>query len=498
MMHYKMTRPKALFSLLCGFLLCLVLFSPVLAAGTEKIRLDTSVPQKVTLTVGQSVIVESPAAIRKFALAAPEYADVTVLSPRQIYLIGKVPGATNATIWGVDGKIAAMLDIEIMPDVSRLKDKIHEMLPNEKDVKVTASHDALLLAGTVSNTANLSQVVALANAYAPRDKDGKSKVMNLLEVGGVHQVMLEVRVSEMSRTLMRRLGINFAYISEGGQVFGVSLLKSLSQVGSTVLNGPVLSPKDFSNTVGVGNTINGILRFSAGGATWTSFIDALKENGLTKVLAEPTLITTSGRTANFLAGGEYPIPVPQGGTTNTVTIEYKTFGVGLNFTPTVLSNNKISMEVKPEVSELDFTNAVALQGYVVPSLITRRVSTTIELADGQSFAIAGLLKEDLREVVSKFPVLGDIPILGVLFRSTSYQKNETELVIIVTPHLVKPVDMAKQTLPTDAFVDPNDFEFYLLGSLEGRGEPAKSKGAASPPRSDKGGLEGDFGHIAPK
>ena len=176
----------------------------------------------MTLTVGKSVIVESPAAIKKFALAAPEYADVTVLSPRQIYLIGKVPGATNATLWGVDGKISAMLDIEIMPDVSRLKEKIHEMLPNEKDIKVTASHDALVLAGTVSNTSNLSQVVALANAYAPRDKDGKSKVMNLLEVGGVHQVMLEVRVSEMSRSLMRRLGVNFAYISEGGQTFGIS------------------------------------------------------------------------------------------------------------------------------------------------------------------------------------------------------------------------------------------------------------------------------------
>ena len=497
-MNNKMTRPICAISVLCGILLCLVVFGPALAAGPEKIRFDASAPQKVTLMVGKSVIVESPAVIRKFALAAPEYADVTVLSPRQIYLIGKVPGATNASIWGVDGKIAAMLDIEIMPDVSRLKEKIHEMFPNEKDIKVTASHDAVVLSGTVSNAANLSQVVALANAYAPQDKDKKGKVMNLLEVGGVHQVMLEVRVSEMSRTLLRRLGVNFAYISEGGQVFGVSLLKSLTQVGSTVLNGPVLSPKDFSNTVGVGSNINSILRFSAGGATWTSFIDALKENGLTKVLAEPTLITTSGRTANFLAGGEYPIPVPQGGTTNTVTIEYKTFGVGLNFTPTVLSSNKISMDVRPEVSELDFTNAVALQGYVVPSLTTRRVATTIELADGQSFAIAGLLKEDLREVVSKFPVLGDIPILGVLFRSTQYQKNETELVIIVTPHLVKPVDMAKQTLPTDAFVEPNDFEFYLLGSLEGRGEPSRTSKGAAVPRSDKGGLEGDFGHIAPK
>jgi pilus assembly protein CpaC len=491
MMQHKMTQPKFVISVLCSILFGLILFNPATAAGSEKIRLDVSAPQKVTLTVGKSVIVESPAAIKKFALAAPEYADVTVLSPRQIYLIGKVPGATNATLWGVDGKISAMLDIEIMPDVSRLKEKIHEMLPNEKDIKVTASHDAIVLAGTVSNTSNLSQVVALANAYAPQDKDKKGKVMNLLEVGGVHQVMLEVRVSEMSRTLLRRLGVNFAYVSDGGNTFGVSLLRNLTGVGS-VASG--LGP------IGVTSNINGILRFLGGGATWTTFIDALKQEGLTKVLAEPTLITTSGRTANFLAGGEYPIPVPQGGIGGgtTITIDYKTFGVGLNFTPTVLSSNKISMEVKPEVSELDFTNALTISGYTVPGLTTRRVATTIELADGQSFAIAGLLKEELREVVAKFPVLGDIPILGVLFRSTSYQKNETELVIIVTPHLVKPVDMAKQTLPTDAFVDPNDFEFYLLGSLEGQGNPAKSKGATAPPRSDKGGLEGDFGHIAPK
>jgi pilus assembly protein CpaC len=491
MMQYYKARPMYIIPVFCSILICLVLLSPATAVGQEKIRLDASAPQKVTLTVGKSVIIESPAAIKKFALAAPEYADATVLSPRQIYLIGKVPGATNATLWGVDGKISAMLDIEIMPDVSRLKEKIHEMLPNEKDVKVTASHDALVLSGTVSNTSNLSQIVALANAYAPRDKDGKSKVMNLLEVGGVHQVMLEVRVSEMSRSLMRRLGVNFAYISEGGQTFGISLLRNLTALPTGGWPG---------NPITATTNINAIFRFLGGGATWTTFIDALKEEGLTKVLAEPTLITMSGRTANFLAGGEYPIPVPQAGSGNatTITIEYKTFGVGLNFTPTVLNNNKISMEVKPEVSELDFTNAVQISGYVVPSITTRRVATTIELADGQSFAIAGLLKEDLREVVSKFPVLGEIPILGVLFRSTSYQKNETELVIIVTPHLVKPVDMAKQTLPTDAFVEPNEFEFYLLGSLEGRGEPSKSKGAAAPPRSDKGGLEGDFGHIAPK
>jgi pilus assembly protein CpaC len=298
--------------------------------------------------------------------------------------------------------------------------------------------------------------------------------------------MLEVRVSEMSRSLMRRLGVNFNYISQGGVNAGISLLGSLGNLPNALVPGST--------------AVNYITRFSGGGATWTVFIDALKEDGLVKVLAEPTLIALSGKSAYFLAGGEYPIPVPQGGVggATTITIDYKSFGVGLKFTPTVLSSGKINMQVAPEVSELDFSNAVTIQGYVVPALTTRRVATTIELADGQSFAIAGLLREDLREIVQKFPVLGDIPILGVLFRSTYYQKNESELVIIVTPHLVKPLDMAKQTLPTDSFIEPDDFEFYLLGSLEGRGEKGTGRdpGALSLPGG--GGLEGDFGFIKPQ
>jgi pilus assembly protein CpaC len=286
---------------------------------------------------------------------------------------------------------------------------------------------------------------------------------------------------------MRRLGVNFNYISQGGVNAGISLLGSLGNLPNALVPGST--------------AVNYITRFSGGGATWTVFIDALKEDGLVKVLAEPTLIALSGKSAYFLAGGEYPIPVPQGGGGvggTTITIDYKSFGVGLKFTPTVLSSGKINMQVAPEVSELDFSNAVTIQGYVVPALTTRRVATTIELADGQSFAIAGLLREDLREIVQKFPVLGDIPILGVLFRSTYYQKNESELVIIVTPHLVKPLDMAKQTLPTDSFIEPDDFEFYLLGSLEGRGEKGTGRdpGALSLPGG--GGLEGDFGFIKPQ
>jgi pilus assembly protein CpaC len=329
---------------------------------------------------------------------------------------------------------------------------------------------------------NQSQVLALAGPYAPLDEQKKPKIINLVEVAGVHQVMLEVRVSEISRSLLKRLAINFNYMGSSSGSMGFSLLSKL-----TTLPGGTFP----TSTMKVSDAVNAIFRFFSSDTAWTVFIDALKEEGLLKVLAEPTLITLSGKTANFLAGGEFPIPVPQssgaGGT--VITIEYKPFGIGLNFTPTVLSNKKINMVVAPEVSDLDFSNALTTSGFVVPALTTRRVSTVIELADGQSFAIAGLLKDDVRSIVSKFPLLGDIPILGALFRSSSFQKNDTELIVIVTAHLVKPLDMAKQTLPTDQYVEPDDIDFYLFGNQEGRGKTNPPKGS---------GLEGSFGHILPK
>jgi pilus assembly protein CpaC len=366
-----------------------------------------------------------------------------------------------------------------------LKETIYKILPDEKDIRVIPTGDSITLSGTVSSTSNLSQILALAESYYPK------KVVNLLEVGGVHQVMLEVRVAEMSRSLLRRIGFNFAYISDGLTNFGLSLLSNITRLPASGF--PAAS-------IEVSDRINAIFRFTGAGATWTTFIDALKEEGLLKIMAEPTLIALSGKTANFLAGGEFPIPVPQpSGVGTTITIEYKAFGVGLNFTPVVLSNKKISMQVAPEVSDLDFNRAVVIQGFVVPAINTRRASTTVELADGQSFAIAGLLSENVREVVSKFPILGDIPILGALFRSSSFQKNETELIIIVTPHLVKPLNLAKQTLPTDQYIEPNDFEFYLLGALEGRKKEDQSPGQPSSPDTRKGmKLEGEFGHAIPK
>jgi pilus assembly protein CpaC len=587
------------------------------AQGPQRITLETASTQKLTLTVGKSVILSSPDPVKRVSLGTPEgipeIAVAMVLTPRQIYLTGKTPGVTNLTIWGSNGKVSAIMDLEVSPDISRLKEMIQKIMPEEKNIQVTATHDSITLSGTVSNMTNLNQALALAEPFFPKkvvnflkfedspdvskfkdalyqimpeEKDIKvtatgdnkiavsgtvssktnlskvlalseayfpkrvvnllqaegspsqlkeavynilpeekdirvtatgesvtlsgtvsstsnlsqvlgmaesyypKKVVNLLEVGGVHQVMLEVRVAEMSRSLLRRLGINFNYISENGINFGLSMLGALTGLTSSVVGSG-------NPSISVSSRINAAFRFTGAGATWTPLIDALKEEGLLEVMAEPTLITMSGKSANFLAGGEFPIPVP--GQNGQVTIEYKPFGVGLNFSPVVLSSKKISMQVSPEVSDLDFSNGVQFGGFVIPALTTRRVSTTVELGDGQSFAIAGLLKNNVRDVVSKFPLLGDIPVLGALFRSTSFQKNETELIIIVTPHLVKPMNLAKQTLPTDQYIEPNDFEFYLLGALEGREKEDRSAGPSSSPDARRGmKLEGEFGHAMPR
>jgi pilus assembly protein CpaC len=443
-------------------------------------------PSKLSLVVGKSIIIRSATPVKRVSLAAPDIADFVLLSPTQIYLIGKAPGITNVTLWE-DKKISAVYDLEVTPDVARLSEKLHEILPDEKDLRAIATHDSIALSGGVSSTANLSQALALAEAYAP-----KNKVINLVQVAGVHQVMLEVRVAEMSRSMMKRLGFNFNVIRKDD--FGISLLDNLTQLVDPEMVNLVTPGAPYG--IFVSPAVNALFRITQGNSTWTGFVDALKEDGLVKVLAEPTLIALSGQTANFLAGGEFPIPVPQG--LGTVAIDYKTFGVGLNFTPTVLSDDKISMKVTPEVSELDFSTAVLLEGFVVPGLTTRRASTTIELADGQSFAIAGLMRENIREIISKFPLLGSIPILGALFRSSSFQKNETELIIIVTPHLVKPLDLEKQPLPTDAYFEPNDIEFFLWGILEGRKKGKSSGTNPSLTYLDKrGGLEGEFGHAIP-
>lgn len=432
--------------------------------------------KRLELVVGKSVILRSLDKVKRISVAAPEVADFKLLSPHEIYITGKAAGITNLTLWQ-NKKLVSTYDLEVSYDISRLKQKLNAILPDETELRVLATHDSITLSGKVSSLTNLSQAKALAEAFAP-----KNKVINLVQVAGVHQVMLEVRIAEMSKTLGKRLGFNFAFHTTGGD-FGVSTLGGLT----TVVQEEQATVDAGSLGLLVSPAVNALFRFIDGSQTWTGFVDALKEDGLLKILAEPTLLALSGQTASFLAGGEFPVPVPQDA--DVVTIEYKRFGAELFFTPTVLSENKISINVAPSVSELDFSTAVQFGGFVVPGLRKRAASTVVELGDGQSLAIAGLLSETVRDNVQKFPILGDIPILGALFRSRQFQKNETELIIIVTPHLVKPMDLAKQSMPTDFYVEPNDAEFYLLNRMEGK----KKKDTTDV----QGKLDGKFGHEIP-
>ncbi len=492
-----------------SILIFVLLFFSSGSWAVDSVFTDTQKPKKLQLVSGQSIILKSPEPIKRVSVGVPMIAGIKILSPHEMLIIGNFTGATNLILWQ-GKKVSAIYDLDVVYDISRLRQKLHEILPNEMDLRVIATQDTITLSGTVSSTANLSQAVALAESYAgyviktkktetKNKKKGTEenvdvewarearKVCNLVQVAGCHQVMLEVRVSEMSKTLMSRLGINFSY-NRGGD-FGLSSIGGLTQL---------VDPTDYilprnSNLVSgplglfVSPSVNALFRFHRGSVTWTGFVDALKEDGLVNVLAEPTLIALSGQTANFLAGGEFPVPIPQG--LGTVAIEYKPFGVGLSFTPTVLSEDKINIEVAPEVSELDFSIALQVGGYLIPGLSTRKAATIIELTDGQSFAIAGLLNKSIRDKMSKFPLLGDIPVLGTLFRSRKFQKSETELIIIVTPHIVKPLDLAKQTLPNDFYIEPNDSEMLVLGLMEGR-----EKNRLSTVREE---MDGDFGHVMP-
>lgn len=445
---------------LLAFLMALVL---IFSSSSTTTAEEAYFAKQLDLVSGKSIVLGSSKAVKRVSIANPDVADFVLLSPKELYITAKEAGTTNMTLWQ-KGKVVAVYDINVRYDVTSLKQDLYELLPREKDIRVVASNNTITLSGRVSKAASLSQAISIAKAYAPEEN-----VNNLIQVGGVHQVMLEVRVAEMSKGTIKNLGINIAW--QNGNEFGVSLLNNLTDL---LFQSPPFIP----------NASNAF-RFNSGSSTWTSFIDALKEDGLVKVLAEPTLISLSGQSASFLAGGEYPIPIPQG--LGTVAIEYKPYGVGLTFTPTVLDDDRIGIEVAPEISELDFATAVAFQGFLVPGLTTRRASTMVELGDGQSFAIAGLLKETIRHDVAKTPWLGEIPVLGVLFQSKSWQKNETELVIIVTPHLVKPIDGDNQQLPTDYYLEPNDSEFYL-GVMESRRQPS----------SNPGGLDGEFGHSVPE
>jgi pilus assembly protein CpaC len=472
---------------LCGF--CL----PVQAAGLlDRVR-DQEINQVIRLKVGRSKVLKTPFALTRVSVADPDIADLILISEREIYINALAPGATNISMWGKSRFTSATVTVEA--DLTLLKEKLHQILPKEK-IGAEAAGDSIVLSGEVSGPVAQSTALALALPYAGGKKE---KVVNVMHVGGVQQVMLEVRVAEINRLVAERIGVNFNALAPGGN-FGVNQINSLASVTdlTRVFTGVTGSSSTTAWTQGLSTGLAAMGGWTAAGTLWTVFLDVLKQNNLGRVLAEPNLVTTSGQQASFLAGGEFPIPVPQSGTggSTTITVEYKKFGVQLEFTPTVLNDSKIAVKVHPTVSELDNTfgqSFVLTGGYVVPGLRTREMNTQVEVNDGQTFAIAGLLSDTSRTIMKKFPVLGDIPILGVLFRSDEYQKNLTELVALVTPHLVKPMAPGAARLPTDKWIDPSDVDFYLLGQEQGRppAAPAPAPAPAAP-------LPPGFGHQSLK
>ena len=449
--------------------------------------------QILRLKVGRSRVLRTPFALTRISVADPDIADLILINDREIYINALAPGATNISMWGKSRFTSATVTVEA--DLTLLKEKLHQILPKEK-IGAEAAGDSIVLSGEVSGPVAQSTALALALPYAGGKKD---KVVNVMHVGGVQQVMLEVRVAEINRLVAERIGVNFNALAPGGN-FGVNQINSLAPVANlarTFSGSGSASTTSFIQTLSPALTAMG--GWTAAGTLWTVFMDLLKQQNLGRVLAEPNLVTTSGQQASFLAGGEYPIPVPQSGTggSATITVEYKKFGVQLEFTPTVLNEGKIAVKVHPVVSEIDNTFGQSFTlpgGYVVPGLRTREMNTHVEVQDGQTFAIAGLLSDTSRNVITKFPVLGDIPVLGILFRSTQYQKNETELVALVTPHLVKPMPPGAARLPTDKWIDPSDVDVYLLGLEQGRQKPS-TRPAPAPAAA---ALPPEFGHQSLK
>ena len=399
----------------------------------------------VEISVSDGQLIRLPRAASTVFIANPTVADVQVKSPTLVYLVGNTPGTT--TLFAVDSRerILANMDIHVTHNIEALRNDVSNLMP-ENNISFTSVNDSLVVDGEVDSPLDAQEVNRLALRYG--------KIVNRLKVTQPTQVNLRVRVAEVTRDIDKQLGFRWNLI-EKISIFPLTL----------VTNNP------FNASV-TQHTLSGGFRRSGGSTDINTVIDAMEQEGLVSVLAEPNLTALSGETASFLAGGEFPILVPEG--TDRVVIEFKEYGVSLSFTPTILTGNRINMHVRPEVSQLSSTNSVTLASYDVPSLTTRRAETTVELASGQSFAIAGLLQNNTTQDISKFPGLGDLPVLGALFRSDRFQRDETELVIIVTPYLVKPVSNQKLASPTDGFMPPHDVERFF-GSGTFRRNPTKGE-----------------------
>jgi pilus assembly protein CpaC len=424
--------------LVAGYLGACLASTALTPVSAEVLRvMQGQASESLNVPMNRAVVVESDVPFAELSIANPGIADISTLSDRSIYVLGKAPGRTTLTLLSPDGQLISNVDVHVTPDIAEFKERLQQILPGEH-IEVRTANDGVVLSGQVSSTAKLDRALDLANRYAP------DRVSNLMVVGGTQQVMLKVRFAEVSRTVTKNFSSSLG-LGDGAR----------ASAGTGRLIGTGATPsaiRAFDPEAAGGVRFGG----SVGGLEFSVLLEALEAKGMVRTLAEPNLTALSGQEAKFLAGGEYPVPVSQ--TNNTVTVEYKPFGVELNFTPVVVDQDGIS-----------------ISGFQIDAFKRRETSTTVEMRDGESFAIAGLLQDDFLDTATQLPWIGDVPILGALFRSANYQRAQTELVIIVTPHLVSPVAGEALALPTDRVRIPTERELFLFGEVA----KGPKKGAAA-------------------
>jgi pilus assembly protein CpaC len=453
-------------------------------APSDMTASDDKPSDVVTIEPGKAKKLTFEMKIKKANMLLPDIADVIPLEPSELLITAKKAGTTQLILWD-ENDHTQVITIEVSTPIARLQKQLVNLFPESK-INVEDANGTITLTGQVRDLQTAAQVELVAAPYS-----AGGKVADLLEIAGGQQVMLKVKFAEVSKQAETELGFNFGG-SDGVSVFG----SNLGQNAIGVVPGAV-------NTLA---TPSGILSDTAasmfgtgafGPIAFAYFVDALEQNELLRTLAEPDLVTTSGQKATFLAGGQFPYPVPQssGGST-AITIQFQPYGVALDFTPIVLGNGRIRMRVHPDVSELDFSHTVTLDGTTVPGLTERSADTTVELAQGQTFALAGLLQDQISAHNISFPILGDVPVLGALFRSVQYQKNQTELVILVSPVLVHGIDPADVTpVPGEKWRDPNTAQLYVMGDLGGEVYPPA--GRLNAPTGPAPTFEGPAGFQPP-
>ena len=427
--------------------------SLVLAAEISQIKKDGS-RSGIQLALGKSRLYQYSESIVRVSVADAAIADVMVMNPKQIYLIGKKVGSTNVFIWHKDDKLSS-LDVSVGIDAGSVQGLLEQLLPTEKNLRVSSAGDSLVLTGQLTDSSKVQQAVLIAQEFTEK------KVLNMTTTGHLPQVLLEVKIAEVDKTVADSIGVQ----AQGSNF-------SFNMLNGTVA--PIGFAASASGTIGSVNT----------------WLQAQINSGLIKILAEPNIMAISGQDGEFLSGGIVYLPIVQSSGTggNVITLQPQNYGVGVKFTPTVLAEGRINLKVSPQVSEVQSQGITVTAGSsttVFPSITTRQASTTVQLYDGQSFAIGGLIKNNVVEIISAFPGLANIPIIGALFRSSSFKADRSELLIVVTPHIVKPLNQ-RPGLPTDKIIQPTATEFFIEGKLEGAPKEATEKNDTS---IEKGGKQ---------